>query len=409
MSRLSRRRQSERGVIVPLLAVILPALIGALGLAVDTGAMYELDRRLQTAADAAAIAASQEVRLSNSDYAKTAALSDAALNGFDHTQDDIDIDVNRPPVAGPRAGDHGYVEVLVSQPSPLFFMGMFVASEYTVTARAVSGLEPGDACVMALNYSETRAVNAVGNIDVNLVGCAMYVNSDHSQAARTTGGASVNADSINIVGDYSGGGFSPSPSTGAVSLDDPFVSKAMPDASASCDHTAKMVQGEETLDPGVYCDGLTFNANADATLNPGTYIIKGGGITVNGGAVINGSGITFYNTEGSGQPYDAVTVNGGTTMVLAAPTSGTYKGMLFMQDRSVSSTKVNKFNGNANVQFSGVLYFPTTPVEFSGNFESDSNNLTVVADTIDFKGTVDFKTLNDDYRPPELSYARLVE
>jgi hypothetical protein len=169
------------------------------------------------------------------------------------------------------------------------------------------------------------------------------------------------------------------------------------------------VQTEETLNPGVYCKGLSFNANAVATLNPGVYVIKGGGVSVNGGAVISGAGITIYNTEASGKPYDAITINGGAEVVLTAPTSGTYKGMLFMQDPTVSSTKVNKFNGNAQVEFSGVLYFPTTPVEFSGTFDAGTSNMMLIAETIDFKGTADFSTLTDEYRPAELSFARLVE
>ena len=86
-----------------------------------------------------------------------------------------------------------------------------------------------------------------------------------------------------------------------------------------------------------------------------------------------------------------------------------YKGMLFMQDPGVSSTKTNKFNGNAAVELTGVMYFPSTPVEFSGTFDVVGTNLSLVADTIDFKGTATFSTLNDNYRPPALSYSRLVE
>lgn len=409
MNHSRNKRQSERGVILPLLAIILPALMGAIGLSVDTSAMYELDRRLQTAADAAAIAATQEIRLSNADAYESAAKADAALNGFDGNDADVEVEVNRPPVSGKHSGDNAYIEVMVSQPSPLHFMGMFVDEGYTVTARAVSGLEPGDACVTALNGSDRRAVNAVGNVDVTLVGCALYVNSTDATAARTNGRANITAESINVVGDYSGTGFTPLPYTGAVALDDPFADLPMPDASGGCDHVKKKVQGVETLDPGVYCKGLTFNASAEATLNPGTYIIKGGGLTVAGGAVIDGDGVTFYNTEANGKPYDAITINGGSDMALTAPTSGTYKGMLFMQDPGVSSTKTNKFNGNAAVELTGVMYFPSTPVEFSGNFDVVGTNLSLVADTIDFKGTATFSTLNDNYRPPALSYSRLVE
>jgi Flp pilus assembly protein TadG len=41
------KRNREKGAIIPLFAIILPALIGALGLAVDTGSMYDETRRMQ--------------------------------------------------------------------------------------------------------------------------------------------------------------------------------------------------------------------------------------------------------------------------------------------------------------------------------------------------------------------------
>ncbi|WP_246299028.1 TadE/TadG family type IV pilus assembly protein [Desulfolutivibrio sulfodismutans] len=52
------RDHSRRGAITPLLAIALPAIIGAAGLAVDGGRMYLADRALQNAVDAAALAGS---------------------------------------------------------------------------------------------------------------------------------------------------------------------------------------------------------------------------------------------------------------------------------------------------------------------------------------------------------------
>ena len=46
------RRSQQKGAVLPFLVVALPVLIAGLGLVIDNGAMYELKRRLQTAADA---------------------------------------------------------------------------------------------------------------------------------------------------------------------------------------------------------------------------------------------------------------------------------------------------------------------------------------------------------------------
>jgi Flp pilus assembly protein TadG len=60
LSRLSAYLQisgDRRGAIAPLVALTLPVLIGAMGLAVDVGFLYVEHQRLQIAADAAATGA----------------------------------------------------------------------------------------------------------------------------------------------------------------------------------------------------------------------------------------------------------------------------------------------------------------------------------------------------------------
>ena len=49
--------RDRRGAIAPLVALTLPALIGAMALAVDVGFLYVEHQRLQIAADAAATGA----------------------------------------------------------------------------------------------------------------------------------------------------------------------------------------------------------------------------------------------------------------------------------------------------------------------------------------------------------------
>ena len=140
---------------------------------------------------------------------------------------------------------------------------------------------------------------------------------------------------------------------------------------------------------------------ATVTFNPGTYVLAGGGLTVSGNSTLSGSGVTFYNTSGSGG-YAPISLGGTGTVNLSAPTSGSYKGILFFQDPSVASSQTNGSSivGNASSTFDGILYFPTTSLSYVGN--SSSNGYTfLIADTISLGGNAtsrlgsDYSTLPD--------------
>jgi hypothetical protein len=67
MKTLLTRSRSESGQAIVFVAFILTALVGMAALVIDVGSWYQADRRLQTAADAAALAGVQELPLDPSD------------------------------------------------------------------------------------------------------------------------------------------------------------------------------------------------------------------------------------------------------------------------------------------------------------------------------------------------------
>ena len=309
---MKQSRDRQRGAIIPLFAIILPALVGALGLAVDTGAMFDENRHMQTAADAAAIAGAQEIRSLNFTGLEAAALEDAALNGYP-VGDDVEVEVNRPPTVGPRAGDNRFVEVYIRKPSPSYFMSMFVSTPRVIAARAVAGAEPAEACVYALNPSDEASFDASGTSHIVLDDCAIQVNSSHATAAVADGSAQVEAVSINVTGGYDGAGFFPEPFGGVPAQADPLADLD-PSWNTTCTEPNQLhINGNTTLNPGVYCGGMLVTSTGTVTFNPGVYVIQGGGITAHGGAHLSGDGVTFIMTEKNGKPYDGVFINGGPT------------------------------------------------------------------------------------------------
>ena len=125
------------------------------------------------------------------------------------------------------------------------------------------------------------------------------------------------------------------------------------------------------------------------------YTLLGGGLSVSGGASISGTGITFYNTFDSTHAYKPITVSGGSQTNISAPTSGLLAGILFFEDRSVTSTSQNTISGGSGAVFAGALYFPNSPLVYSGGSASAGAPYTIiVANTLTITGNSYF---NNDY------------
>src|SRR5262249_10917483 len=110
-------------------------------------------------------------------------------------------------------------------------------------------------------------------------------------------------------------------------------------------------------------------------LNPGTYIILGGGFTVSATASVNGSGVNVFNasslydyttgTTQSGGNYGGISIGKNGSVTLTAPTSGAYAGILLFQPGD--NTRALAFAAKAVGSLTGVIYAPKALVSISGN------------------------------------------
>ncbi len=151
-------RSSRRGSILVVGTLSISVLLGFMGLALDASYLYYHKRRMQTAADAGAIAGALELlrgavgTSSGASRVTAAAKNDTALNGFTDVQGGVTVTVNNPPLSGPSAGNNAFVEVIISQAQGTWFMRALGTNSATVTARAVAnsgGSSPG--CIYTLN------------------------------------------------------------------------------------------------------------------------------------------------------------------------------------------------------------------------------------------------------------------
>jgi hypothetical protein len=384
------RRRRSRGQVIVLVCVSLVAMMGMIAVVTDFSFMQHQRNMMQTAADSAAMAGSEE--LSYGDMV-AAGKADAATNGYTDGQSSVTVTINNPPSTGPNSANSGYVEAIVSKPEPTYFLRALGVGTMTVSARAVAYEGNGPNCIYVLNPSAPAAFSANGNVDVNS-GCGLLVDSSSSTGLSVVGNVSITAPSIGVVGGYSSGGnstLSPTPKIGVIPASDPLANVQAPTVG-SCAHTNFSLNGNSgstgspyQLYPGTYCGGISVHGNAVLFFNPGTYVLAGGGMSISANTTMTGAGLTFYNTTGTGG-YGAISFNGNSTANFSAPTSGPLTGILFFQDRSIpSSGAASTISGNSSSTFDGAIYFPTTSVSFHGNSSANGYSI-VVANLLTLSG-----------------------
>jgi hypothetical protein len=398
-------------MVLAFVAVVVPVLFGILGLVVDNGYLYVERRTLQSGADAVAMAAAQELRRDNSGF-KARAIEEAKRVGL-HQSDGTQITINRPPSIGKYAGQSDYVEVTVQRTSPLFFMRAFGKDDAQVTARSVAGVKPPNGCIYALNPTAQNAFDASGDTTVYLPSCTIEVRSNDAEAAVCTGSASVTALQTNVVGDYTGAAWFPIPNAGMPAFEDPLALVPEP-TYGGCDYVKLNVTGDTTISPGVYCDGIKVKKGT-LTLQRGNYILVGGGIEVKSdekGAHppgIIGDGVMIYITASSSYKYEPTVIDTRGTVRLTAPKSGTYRGVLFFNDRSITESVIAQLAQKGTAYYEGALYFPGIDLKFTGFGDLEMAKVVLIADTVALRGSVGVAGLGEGFFPIASAMPRIVE
>lgn len=435
---MKRIRNSESGNILLLTAILLPVLLGMGALALDAGYYFDRRQRIGAAADAAALAGANEVKLNASISASalaTAVRADSALNGFTHGTNNVTVEVNCPPSEGPKAGGtcaDGFVEVKVRQTVPGFLMRVLGRNSMDVEDRAVAGPNDDTGCVYALASGaaapHTNEIDVLTGAAVSVPNCRVISNGDMNVAT----GATVTAKSTDVSGTCPtcAGKVTPAARVGVVRSADPFGTKNFlnnfTDSIALC-YKSNFVgnSSQLTLQPGVYCGNamnpaIKLNTADTYTFAAGKYYLVGGGLSISSVTSVAGSGVSFYFTgNGATYPYVAcgasvVDLNAGggigggggggegsgpppptPTITLSAPTSGSTEALLFIQDRNAPNCGTGSTVTIANLQhqvlnLDGVMYFPKEHVKYGatgGVGSSTGEYWDLIGQTVEFTGT----------------------
>lgn len=377
LARLRHFCGEDRGQALAITGLSMVLLFSFAGLAIDVGQLRFAQRKLQSEADAAAIAGALEISYcggtTDCPALQTAAQQALVENGVTGSTlltqcasgsgSNVTLTVNNGPCAmgstasDPNYGNTSYVETVVSKQKLTYFLKIFGINSVNLSARAEATLGNDPYCLFLTGTSGTTLeTNAGSSLSAS---CGIAVASNGSPAVQANSGSSVSATSIVVNGSTATNGatINPTPVTGAPAFLDPLSGLPAPTVGG-CTYNNTAVNSSTTLNPGTYCGGLSINSSSTVTFNPGVYIIEGG-LAVNDGCTATGNGVMFYVDTG------AVAFNKGSSADLVAPTTGTYAGILFFQNSTDSSTA--DINAGGSVTFQGALYFPDAQLQLNAS------------------------------------------
>lgn len=382
---------NESGSALAYTAIMLPALIGFMGMGIDVAIWQIAKRETQLIADAAALAGAVEIVRSRTDGDGTAPnfhqaiIRDAKLNGFKDSAGDT-LNHYWPPQSGKMIDNEDAVEVTVRRKVDTLFAHLFLDGQRFVSSRAVALGDVSDTCLWALDPDEYGSLRVSGAADVSF-NCGIFANSVAVEAIQVDGKkACLRGSEVEIVGGADGSCIEPTPTQGVQPRLDPLNPLPLPELTG-CDYTSKITinSGDTvTLYPGTYCDDIDIRGG-NVTFAPGVFALDRAALSISAQATVTGDNVTFYISP-NGDSNDNISVSGGATVDLNAPTSGIYRGLLFVQDPDSSENITHKFTGGSSMDLDGILYFPGQEVHFSGGSEADSAELFMVARIVDFTG-----------------------
>lgn len=382
--------------------------LGFTALALDVGYLFHVKRMAQAAADAAAIAAAEELSAGYSTNEQSAANAMAKLNGFDTTLATNPATVTlSTPSSGNFTGS-SYVQAVVSRPIPTFFGAFLKSTTVTVSAQAIAGGGQSSPTCICLEGQTGMDLNMSNNSKLTASGCGVTDDSSSSNAVGVVGSATLSALTLGTVSsnwdnsnNINNNG-SITSSTKIVQGITTQCSPALPavptynSSQCTADPLTHYGNGGSSYSVGpsstysttqtgnlVCYTSLTVGSNADAVdVLPGTYVISGGELHFESGSGnhsnTGGNGVTFYLVNGANLVID----NGANTN-LVAPTSGTYSGVLIYQD--AADSQALSIQGGSTAVLTGTIYASDAAITL-GNGSGTSINADIVAQSLTMNG-----------------------
>jgi hypothetical protein len=377
---LARFRSDASGNIALTAALIGPAVI-LLGVgAIDLLAVNSAQGRLQSIADAGALAGAPHLALATDGAGATERAASFVAGEMSQWEDAPDY------VASYEVIDQGgqrAIRVLLRGHRQSFFANMLPPGGWNFVGDATAtsvGLVP--LCVLITANDRDKRLNTKDRSRLTAPACMVHSNRDILVEGGSITGAAVQAVTS------ARGTISPSPGTGAAPIEDPFANLDLGRERQQDCAVGRALQpisldaGSRRIPAGVHCGGLDISGSATVVLEAGEHWFLGGNLVVRENARLEGDDVVlFFDTSSRFSFTDSGLVR------LAGRTSGAYAGIVMgatrdnRQDFVISSDNVESLLG--------VVYVPSARmvVEGTADVARDSAWTVIVAHSLEMRGS----------------------
>ena len=396
-----------------------------MGLSIDGARFYLAAHQLQNAADAAALAGAQIVRV-DADRARqqsrlfasynTVFNDGVVLNFNEENEDETDGDI----ILGhysldnsefiPDLNDRNAVKVIAKRTSsehgPISLIFGPIVGVHNVDVRryaiAMSLGQLGSGLLVLNEDNQSPALFMDSNASINIEGGGVHVNSD-ALAATLYSNVIIEAESFSTSGGdiefqsnagYSGGALLED--TG-YTAGDPFAGLPPPDFGPDLGGIHLTSNEELSVGPGYYSGGFNLDSNTKLFLAPGVYILDGAGLRINSDSLVQGDGVMLYITN-QVNSASSIYMDSNADLIMTPPTEGTYEGIAIFQDRN--NTNTVELNSNAetlNIDTSdAVVYLPSAHLYMDSNATLSASQIIVDTALLNSNAGINVNVAPDD-------------
>lgn len=358
------------GIGVPVFAVLAVGAIELFWVSADNA-------KLQGAADAAALAGAQQLRIAQSGVEdRVGAMVDNNITPEQKAYVATAVELL----------SEGRVRVTIDGRRPSFFGNLLPPGGWRMYATSTAAaMNVAPLCVLAHGGSVPKTINLKSTARIDARDCLIHSNGQ----VAAEGSSSIQAAMVYSVKDATGQ-ISPKPSVGASPVRDPFTDLSLRHGLCT-DLGLDLLWTSKRLKPGVHCGIYQVAKGQTLTLDPGEHFFTGAQLHVKESGVLYGRDVVLIVDKASNIKFhDEARVD------LEGRKSGKLAGFLLVATRDNNST-LELWSDNID-NLLGVVYAPNAKVQVDGKEElaEDSDWTVVVAKSIELKGSARLK-LNTEY------------
>lgn len=386
-------KRSERGNTSILFALSAVPLVALAGGTVDIAKQRQHTVHVQSALDAAALAAAREL----ADQAAENGFGDFDYESAEDRASAIFIQTIAPhglsaELTVAHEGTRIMAEAAVEMPTA--FLPLIGVQSLPINALSEADFEGAPATCVYVTAPIEPGVTLFASSKFN-ADCDVWVES--TNLASISGMASSDMEATGIC---SNGGtvlratstVTPEPSPCVKPFNDPLANLARPsEASGACQFTDLTLKGIVHLRPGVYCGTTSIEPSSRATFEPGVYVFRDGELSLGSGTDAAGEDILFF-FEGRAA---GLKIGDGAHFEGHGRQGGAFAGLIVYVDRDcLGCATTVKAGGTAALE--GTVYAPTA------RFSVQSRASTVAAPAamfivyqIDLSSSADFSVASN--------------